>query len=116
MDWRNDPKKVKIKVFSVLCGSCTDFMYGWVPCPCTYISWKLKISLYKCRKAMKKLVEEGIAIRESVPSCSVYGNDTYFPVNGFLVTEKGRQTGIYKYKLKQEERYLREAYGWDIDL
>lgn len=112
MDWRNNPQKVKIKVFAALCGSRCDFMYGWVPCPCTYISRRLKISLYKCRKAMKKLVEEGLAIRESVPSC----NDTYFPVNGFAVTEKGLQSGIYKYKLKQEERHLKEAYGWDIEL
>lgn len=116
MKWKNDPRKVKIRVFATLCFMCADFMYGWVPHSCPKISWYLKISLYKCRKAMKSLVADGLAERTAEISTVIYGNDVMIPINGFTITKKAKETEIYKYMIKREERIIKEVYGWDIEL
>lgn len=116
MKWKNDPRKVRIRVFATLCLMCADIIYGWYPHSCKGISQCLGISLYKCRKAIKSLVNDGLTVKTSERSANLFDDDIYIPINGFTITPKGKETAIYKYMLKREQRILKEIYGWDIVL
>ena len=104
-----DDRKIRIKVFNALCSHCTDIMDGWVPYPCTVIAYQLGISLYKCRKAMRELVKEGLATQTS---CILDREESMLPYHGFTVTDKGRKTGIYRYNLKKEARICAECFDY----
>ena len=88
------PRQIKLKVFRELCYHENDFMSCWIPLPTTVIAQCLNISVYQCRKAMRQLVAEGLAVRSSCPSES---EDCSLPYHGFLITEKGRDTDIFRY-------------------
>lgn len=110
--WRNNPKKIKIKVFDSLCRHCCSLLDGWTPYPCTVIAKHLGISVYKCRKAMRELVDEGLAERIS---CVFDPEESMLPYNGFTLTKKGMKTGIYRYNAKKEAEICVRFFGGTID-
>ena len=105
-------KQVKLKVFRELCRHDNDLMSCWVPLPTTVIADCLHISLYQCRKYMRQLVTEGLAVRSSCPSDS---EDSSLPYHGFLITEKGRDTDIYRYCSLKSARICAECFGGPME-
>ena len=105
-------KQDKLKVFRELCRHDNDLMSCWVPLPTTVIAECLHISLYQCRKLMRQLVEEGLAVRSSCPSDN---EDSSLPYHGFLITEKGRDTDIYRYCSLKSARICAECFGGPME-
>ena len=54
------------EVLYSLCQHDCNIMECWVPYSCTAISAQLGISVYAARKCMRKLVENGLAVRDSM--------------------------------------------------
>lgn len=84
-----------------------DYMC-WYPQPATVISNFTKISLYKTRKILHKLQDEGIVKFERgyVPDRISYEGELEeegFFYCGWALTEKGKDNDIYK-KLKEKNR------------
>lgn len=98
-------KQIRLKVFQQLCHCDLEIMYGWVPTPTTVIARILGISLYRCRKAMNQLVQEGLAVSAATV---VDYEESPLPYRGYHVTEKGKKTGIYLYcALKEARKYAK---------
>lgn len=106
------PHQIKLKVFKQLCWHDCDFMSCWVPLPATVIAHTLNISAYQCRKQMRQLVAEGLAVRTS---CTLDGDDYILPYNGFLITEKGRDTDIYRYCALKNARICAECFDAKLE-
>lgn len=108
----NEVRLVKLKVFRSLCQHDCDFMSSWIPLPTTVIARMLNVSLYQCRKQMKELVEEGLAI-----SCSAIldREESLLPYHGFKITDKGRRTDIYRYTALKSARICAECFGGTVE-
>lgn len=108
----NEKRLIKLKVFRSLCRHDCDFMSSWIPLPTTVIARTLNVSLYQCRKQMKELVGEGLAI-----SCSaiIDKEESLLPYHGFKMTEKGRSTDIYRYIALKEARICAECFGGTVE-
>lgn len=103
----------KLKVFRELCRHDNDLMSCWVPLPTTVIAECLHISLYQCRKYMRQLVEAGLAVRSS---CYPHDSDEGgLPYHGFLITDKGRDTDIYRYCALKSARICAECFGGPME-
>jgi len=61
--------------------------------PCD-ITWSLKTSRYQVNKHIKSLKEKGLIEYKSAPCYDEY--DTYPPINGWTLTEKGKKTNEYQ--------------------
>lgn len=107
------PHQIKLKVFRELCRHDNDLMSCWVPLPTTAIAAYLHISLYQCRKQMRQLVAEGLAVRSSC--APLYSEDCSLPYHGFLITEKGRDTDIYRYCALKNARICAECFGYPME-
>lgn len=107
-----EQRKIRIKIFGSLCWHDCDFMSCWIPLPTTVISQMLGISLYQCRKQMKKLVQEGLA-----ESCSAIldKEESLLPYRGFRLTPKGKKHDIHKYCELKHARICSECFGGTID-
>ena len=105
-------QRIKLKVFQQLCQHDCDFMSCWVPLPTMVIASILKISVYQCRKQMKRLVEDGLAER---CSCILNSEESLLPYNGFMITAKGRKTDIYRYCALKSARICAECFDAKIE-
>lgn len=105
-------QQIRLKVFRELCRHDCDFMSCWVPLPTTVIAQCQGISLYKCRKAMKQLVEDGLAVRTS---CVLDREDSLLPYNGFHITEKGKKTQIYMYCALRSARIAAACFDASVE-
>lgn len=102
-------RKIKIKVFAALCDHAMNIMDGWVPYPCTVIARRLNVSVYQARKAMKALVNEGLAQRTS---CVLDREECALPYHGFTITAKAKKTAIFRYLAKREAKVCAECFGF----
>ena len=107
------PSQVKLLVFREICRHDNDLMSSWVPLPATVIAKCLNISLYQCRKQMQRLVRDGLAVRSSC--APLYVEDCTLPYHGFLITEKGRDTDIYRYCALKSARICAECFGGSME-
>ena len=96
------------EVLYSLCQHDCNIMECWVPYSCTAISAQLGISVYAARKCMRKLVENGLAVRDSMILDS---EESYLPVVGFCLADNGRTTEAYKRASKEEAKYCAEIFG-----
>lgn len=93
-------KYSKINKDDVLKFLCTTCGY---PCPAHFIAEIRNTSMYQVRKNLKQLKEEGYV---KIISISV-GDDFNLPYRGFHITDKTRETEIYKQASKKEDEYWR---------
>ena len=105
-------RQIKLKVFDSLCSHDCDFMSSWIPLPTTVIARILNVSVYQCRKQMKKLVEEGLAA-----SCAavIDREESCLPYHGFTITDKGRRTDIYRYNALKNARICAKCFGGTVE-
>ena len=94
-----------------LCRHNVNIMDGWIPYPSTILSEVCELSLYKTRKALKKLKEQGLVISERY--CEV-GEDRNCLISGYTITEKAKETEEYKKALAEERKLCQEVYGFDM--
>lgn len=100
------------KVFEALCRHSCCIMGGWYPYPSTCIKEVTGLSLYKVRKELHTLRDLGLV--EVDRYCEV-GEDRNYLISGWRVTDKGRQTEIYKRLDKEEADRVRECFHFDIE-
>ena len=94
-----------------LCRHCLNIMDGWIPYPSTCLSRNLEMSLYKTRKELKRLKEQGYVISDRYVEV---GEDRNIIVNGFTITKKARETEEYKKAYEEERQLLKECFNFDI--
>ena len=92
---------MKDKIFEYYCQrtACVYNVCGTIPS--TLVSKVFKISLYKTRKYIKELVNEGLL----VSNIEVFRDDYEYPpaiIRGYCLTKKGFETNVYKQISKKE--------------
>ena len=98
-------------VLYALCCHCVSIMQGWIPMPSTCLSQTLGMSLYKTRKELKRLKEQGLI--DSVRYCKV-GEDRNYLMCGYQITDKAKGTQEYKKAWDEEREICKKAFGIDI--
>ena len=105
------PMNDKDRVFYKLCQHCTSIMDGWIPYPSTIIAdttgWKLSY----VRKLLRELKQEGLIESELYVD---NGEERPILVRGYVVTEKGRKTELYKVAHEIERKICKECFDVDI--
>lgn len=97
------------KILYFLCRHCVSIMDGWYPYPARLIAKQSGISIYKTRKELKKLKENGF-----VRTFSVYienDEETFFPYNGWGITQKAKETKEYKTAREEEDKLVHDVFG-----
>ena len=94
-----------------LCFHCVSIMQGWIPMPSTCLSQTLGISLYKTRKELKRLKEDGLV--KVVRYCEV-GEDRNYLMCGYQITDKTKTTPEYKRAWEEEREICKQALVIDI--
>lgn len=84
-------------VLFALCTHSTNIMDGWHPFPAWAVAQCAGVSLYKARKELRKLKEEGLAYTFS----AVLDSEEPLPYNGWGITEKARKTEEYILAVKK---------------
>lgn len=94
-----------------LCRHCVNIMDGFYPYPSTVLSQVCGMPLYKTRRELKKLKEQGL-----VRSCIYVSRDEeIFILKGYTVTEKGRKTKEYEKAWQEEKEICMRCFGVEIE-
>lgn len=86
-------------------------MGGWIPYPSTCIAITTGWSLYKVRKLLKELKQEGLITSDLYVD---RGEERPILVRGYIITEKGKKTQEYKLAHETERKLCRECFNFDI--
>lgn len=98
---------LETQVLKCLCGQACALHGAWLPVPCTEIAKKLNRSVYAVRKAMKRLVEQGYAVK----ACYTPDfEDVPRPIHGFMATEKSHHTQVYEDEVYKEAQIRLNVY------
>lgn len=100
------------KVFEILCAHTCNIMGGWYPYPARCIADCIGLSLYKVRKELKRLKELGVVISDHY--CEV-GEDGNYLINGWVVTQLGNKTDMYKKMDEEAAKAIRECFYKDVE-
>lgn len=79
--------------------------------PSTALSHILGESLYKTRKKLKSLKEQGLVA--SGRYCNVTEDGNYL-ISGWEITEKAKSTPEYEIAWNEERKLCKECFGFDI--
>ena len=88
-------------------------MYSWLPLSADFISKELKISYYKCLKLLHELRDEGLVVTHRTRFYEDYSEKFYFAA-GWVITEKGEKTDIFKEEEKNNLDYLDKAFSEEL--
>lgn len=107
------PMNDKDRVFYQFCRHTASIMDGWVPYPSTCIAGVTGWKLSYVRKLCRQLRDEGFIESKLYVET---GEDLDRPalIRGYLVTEKGRKTELYKVAHETERKICKECFGIDI--
>lgn len=95
-----------------LCRQSVSVAHGsWLPFPSTCLSKICEMSLYKTRKELKRLKEQGYVVSDRY--CEV-GEDRNILVSGYIITDKAKYTEEYRKAHEEESAICKEVYGIDI--
>ena len=84
---------LETKILRILCKQ-RCFLHGsWYPLPCTLIAQELGEKVYRVRKAMHNLVEQGYAEKRCYTPAF---EDVPRPIHGWQATEKAHTTQVYE--------------------
>jgi DNA-binding PadR family transcriptional regulator len=86
-------------------------MDGWVPDPSTCIAGTTGWRLYRVRKLLKELKQEGLIDSDLYVE---QGEERPILVRGYVVTEKGKQTAEYKLAWEMERKICKDCFDIDI--
>ena len=103
--------ELKDKIFGIYCSVSSDIMNaGHCVISSNNISKLTNRSLYKVRKAIKLLVDEGLLIADKEGE---YDEDSgyVYCYRGYRVTEKGRNTKAYKKESWKNSKIMAECFG-----
>lgn len=102
----------KITIFWYLCTHYCSIMDGWVPYPSTLLHRHLpQLSTYKLKKYLKELKEEGWITSDMFIE---QGEEHPWIIRGYTITDKARNTFIYKSCHERERRLCNKVFDFDI--
>lgn len=102
----------KITIFWYLCNHYCSVMDGWVPYPSTLLHKHLpQLSDYKLKKYLKELKEEGWITSDMIIE---EGYEHPWIIRGYTITDKARNTFIYKSCHERERRLCKKVFDFDI--
>lgn len=93
-----------------LCLHSVDIMDGWLPFPSTVLSKICEMSLYKTRKELKKLKDQGFV--KSIREC-MSDDEGNWIINGYTITEKAKETEEFKKAWEREREICKQCFGID---
>lgn len=94
-----------------LCLHCVDIMDGYIPFPSTILSKSCNLSLYKTRKELKALKEQGYVVADRYTENT---EERTILINGYRITDKAKETEEYKKAFEVERKLVSDVYGFDI--
>lgn len=95
-----------------LCQHSVSVAHGsWYPYPSTCLAKECDMSLYKTRKELKMLKEQGLVASEQY--CEV-GEDRNILISGYTITDKAKDTEEYRTAWESERALYKEVYDFDI--
>ena len=100
--------ELESKILQIYCKHNFNWLCGYIPLPSTVIQSELNVSLYKVRKAIKTLKDEGYLKSETYVDKNDYGN---IIVRGYIITEQAKETEIYKQCERDEDNFIKELYA-----
>jgi hypothetical protein len=103
----------KDKVFEILCHHSVSVMDGWIPYPSTCIASTTGWSLYKVRKLLKELKQEGL-IDSDIYVENSPDLDRPILVRGYVLTKKALDTEAYEIAWEAERKACQECFEFDI--
>jgi hypothetical protein len=86
-------------------------MDGYVPFPSTVLSKSCNLSLYKTRKELKALKEQGYVVADRYTEST---EDGQILINGYTITEKAKGTEEYKKAFEVERKIVKDVYGFEL--
>lgn len=99
------------KVLYHLCLHCVGIMDGYVPLPSTILCKACDLSLYKTRKELKALKEQGYVIADRYAEST---EDGQILINGYTITEKAKETKEYKKAFEVESKIVKDVFGFEL--
>lgn len=103
----------KERVFSILCSHHCSVMDGWIPYPSTCIAGSTGWSLYKVRKHLKELKQEGLIASDLYVETS-QDLDRPILLRGYTLTPAGMRTEAYRAAHEVERKICKECFKFDI--
>lgn len=103
--------ELKDKIFSIYCSISADIMNaGHCIVSSNNISRLINCSLYKVRKSIKALVDEGLLVADKEGG---YDEDSgyVYCLRGYRVTDKGRKTKAYKKEKWENSKIMSQCFG-----
>ena len=94
-----------------LCLHCVDIMDGYLPFPSTVLSKSCGLSLYKTRKELKRLKEQGCVVADRYTEST---EDGQILLNGYTITEKAKETEEYKKAFEVVRKIVKDVYGFEL--
>lgn len=99
------------EVLKILCNHNVNVMNVGLPFPSTIISELCGMTLYKTRKELKRLKEEGLVTSQIYCEKTDDGN---FLLRGYIITEKAKDTEEYKWAWEEQRKIFKSVYNVDI--
>lgn len=96
------------KVLYRLCRHCVSIMDGFIPFPSTVLCKLCGLSLYKTRKELKNLKEQGYVVADRYTENT---EERTILINGYTITDKAKETEEYKKAYQEERELCWEAFG-----
>ena len=97
-------------VLYLLCRHCVGIFDGVRPYPSTVLSKVCNLSLYKTRKELNSLKEQGYVVADSYTEIT---EDGVFLINGYTITAKAKETEEYKKAFAEEKQFVKECFNFD---
>lgn len=94
-----------------LCRHCVSIMNKGLPFPSTLLCDVCHKSLYQTRKELKKLKEQGYVVAGRYTENT---EDGQVLLNGYIITDKAKETEEYKKAFEEERNLCKECFGFDI--
>lgn len=104
---------IKENIFKQLCVHYCNCMSGWLPLPARLLAKDNNCTLYMARKCLKQLKDEGLVISDIWHEYNEYSCRNIL-LRGFTITDKAKETEIFKQADMEERKMLKEIYGYDF--
>ncbi len=99
------------EILYTLCRHNLSIMGGWVPYPSTHLSKCCGLSLYKTRKELKKLKDQGLVVSD----IKIISDDEGTAIlRGYKITDKAKNTEEYRKAHKEEREICIKVFKMDV--
>lgn len=99
------------QILYLLCRHTLNIIYGWRPYPSTSLSKHCGLSLYRTRKELKKLKDQGLVVSDIQ---TISDDEGTAIIRGYTITNKAKETEEYKKAHEEEREICIKVFGYDV--